>query len=50
MKKPHDLTDGAPLLRIYSQCFTGEVLGSLRCACGEQLEIALRAIAGRDAG
>jgi GTP cyclohydrolase II len=26
-----DLTEGVPLLRIHSQCFTGEVLGSLRC-------------------
>ena len=28
-----ELTSGAPLLRIHSQCFTGEVLGSLRCDC-----------------
>ena len=40
-----DLTDDAPLVRIHSQCFTGEVLGSLRCDCGEQLQIAMRAIA-----
>jgi 3,4-dihydroxy-2-butanone 4-phosphate synthase/GTP cyclohydrolase II len=40
-----DLTEATPLLRIHSQCFTGEVLGSLRCDCGEQLEIAMRAIA-----
>jgi 3,4-dihydroxy-2-butanone 4-phosphate synthase/GTP cyclohydrolase II len=40
-----DLTEGAPLVRIHSQCFTGEVLGSLRCDCNEQLEIAMRAIA-----
>ena len=33
-----DLTEGAPLLRIHSQCFTGEVLGSLRCDCDDQLE------------
>jgi len=33
-----DLTQGAPLLRIHSQCFTGEILGSLRCDCGDQLE------------
>src|SRR5437016_14123829 len=45
-----DLTDGAPLLRIHSQCFTGEVLGSLRCDCNEQLEIAMRAIAGEGRG
>jgi len=29
----------------HSQCVTGEVLGSLRCDCGEQLEIAMQAIA-----
>ncbi len=39
-----DLTENAPLLRIHSQCFTSEVLGSLRCDCREQLEIAMRAI------
>ena len=45
-----DLTDGAPLVRIHSQCFTGEVLGSLRCDCNEQLEIAMRAIAAEGRG
>src|SRR5438552_9869295 len=45
-----DLTEGAPLVRIHSQCFTGEVLGSLRCDCNEQLEIAMRAIAGEGGG
>jgi len=45
-----DLTEGAPLLRIHSQCFTGEVLGSLRCDCKEQLEIAMRAIAEEGRG
>ena len=40
-----DLTEGAPLVRIHSQCFTGEVLGSLRCDCNDQLDIAMRAIA-----
>lgn len=45
-----DLTGDAPLLRIHSQCFTGEVLGSLRCDCGEQLEIAMRAIAETGCG
>lgn len=46
-----DLTaDGpAPLVRIHSQCMTGEVFGSLRCDCGPQLQMALRMIseAGR---
>jgi GTP cyclohydrolase II len=40
-----DLTKGVPLLRIHSQCFTGEVLGSLRCDCRDQLEMAMQAIA-----
>ena len=45
-----DLTEGAPLVRIHSQCFTGEVLGSLRCDCNDQLEIAMRAIAEEGRG
>jgi GTP cyclohydrolase II len=40
-----DLTEGVPLLRIHSQCFTGEILGSLRCDCHDQLEMAMQAIA-----
>ncbi len=40
----------APLLRIHSQCFTGEGLGSLRCDCSEQLSIAMRAIAAEGHG
>ena len=35
----------APLLRIHSQCLTGDVFGSLRCDCGKQLEMALSMIA-----
>ena len=45
-----DLTEGAPLLRIHSQCFTGEVLGSLRCDCHDQLEMAMQAIADEGRG
>jgi GTP cyclohydrolase II len=45
-----DPTGGVPLLRIHSQCFTGEVLGSLRCDCRDQLEIAMRAIAQESRG
>jgi 3,4-dihydroxy-2-butanone 4-phosphate synthase/GTP cyclohydrolase II len=45
-----DPTEGTPLLRIHSQCMTGEVLGSLRCDCRQQLEIALRMIAGEGRG
>ena len=45
-----DLTACAPLLRIHSQCFTGEALGSLRCDCRDQLEIAMEAIAEEGRG
>jgi GTP cyclohydrolase II len=38
------------LLRIHSQCFTGEVLGSLRCDCNDQLEMAMKAIATEGRG
>lgn len=34
----------SPLVRIHSECLTGDVLGSLRCDCGEQLESAMTAI------
>lgn len=33
------------LVRIHSECLTGDALGSLRCDCGEQLQTALRTIA-----
>src|ERR1700676_3709588 len=39
-----------PLVRIHSQCITGEVLRSLRCDCGEQLELAMGAIAAEGCG
>jgi len=45
-----DLTQGAPLLRIHSQCFTCEILGSLRCDCREQLESAMETIAAEGCG
>jgi len=38
------------LVRIHSECFTGDVLGSRRCDCGEQLNRALKLIAGKGAG
>ena len=37
-------TSEAPLVRIHSQCFTGDTLHSLRCDCGDQLEQALSLI------
>lgn len=40
-----DVADATPVLvRVHSQCLTGDVFGSLRCDCGEQLEIALQTI------
>ena len=38
------------LLRIHSQCLTGDVFGSLRCDCRQQLEMALAMIAEEGAG
>lgn len=40
-----DIAEASPVLvRVHSQCLTGDVFGSLRCDCGEQLEIALQTI------
>jgi GTP cyclohydrolase II len=39
-----------PLVRLHSECLTGEAFGSLRCDCGEQLERALRVIAEEGRG
>ncbi len=38
-------TDEPVLVRVHSQCLTGEVFGSLRCDCGEQIKIAMQSIA-----
>src|SRR5439155_15320102 len=45
-----DLQSAAPLVRIHSQCLTGDVFGSLRCDCRQQLEMALSMIAQQAAG
>jgi 3,4-dihydroxy 2-butanone 4-phosphate synthase/GTP cyclohydrolase II len=44
--------DGAEnvLVRVHSECLTGDVFHSLRCDCGEQLDLALRRIAAEDRG
>src|SRR5437868_8486415 len=39
-----------PLVRLHSECLTGDVLGSLRCDCGQQLEAALTLIARAGSG
>ncbi len=45
-----DVLSVAPLVRIHSQCLTGDVFGSLRCDCRQQLEMAMALIAERSAG
>jgi GTP cyclohydrolase II len=41
--------EGVPT-RVHSECLTGDALGSLRCDCRDQLEVALRMIAGEECG
>jgi GTP cyclohydrolase II len=45
-----DVHASPPLVRIHSQCLTGDVFGSLRCDCRQQLEMSLTMIAGEGAG
>jgi GTP cyclohydrolase II len=45
-----DFQEGAPLVRIHSQCLTGDVFHSLRCDCHDQLHLALGLIANEGAG
>jgi GTP cyclohydrolase II len=46
-----DLSSSQPVLaRIHSECFTGDVLGSRRCDCGDQLDQAMQLIAKEGAG
>jgi len=40
----------APLVRLHSSCFTGDLLDSLRCDCGDQLRMAMEMIAHEGAG
>jgi GTP cyclohydrolase II len=46
--RPEDVP--APLVRVHSECFTGDLLGSLRCDCGPQLRGAIHRIAAEGAG
>ena len=43
-------SDQSVLVRIHSECLTGDVFGSLRCDCGEQLELALETLAKEGSG
>lgn len=45
-----DIHSKPPLVRVHSQCLTGDVFGSLRCDCRQQLEMALSMIAEQGAG
>jgi 3,4-dihydroxy 2-butanone 4-phosphate synthase/GTP cyclohydrolase II len=46
-----DVTTGEPVLvRVHSECLTGDVFGSLRCDCGEQIELAMDLIAQEERG
>jgi len=46
-----DISDYEPVLvRVHSECLTGDVFGSLRCDCGDQLTLAMEAIAAEGRG
>ena len=46
-----DISGNKPVLvRVHSECLTGDAFGSLRCDCGEQLDMAMKAIAGEGRG
>jgi GTP cyclohydrolase II len=45
-----DIQARPPLVRIHSQCLTGDVFASMRCDCRQQLEMALEAIASSGCG
>jgi 3,4-dihydroxy 2-butanone 4-phosphate synthase/GTP cyclohydrolase II len=44
------LTPEPVLVRVHSECLTGDVFGSLRCDCGEQVELGMRAIGAEKRG
>jgi 3,4-dihydroxy 2-butanone 4-phosphate synthase/GTP cyclohydrolase II len=43
-------TDEPVLVRVHSSCFTGDILGSLRCDCGEQLHCAMEMVEAEGKG
>jgi 3,4-dihydroxy 2-butanone 4-phosphate synthase / GTP cyclohydrolase II len=45
-----DITQDSPLVRLHSECLTGDAFGSLRCDCGQQLQGALAQIAEEGQG
>ncbi|AFK85599.1 MULTISPECIES: bifunctional 3,4-dihydroxy-2-butanone-4-phosphate synthase/GTP cyclohydrolase II [Thermoanaerobacterium] len=44
-----DLSDSPTLVRVHSECLTGDIMGSLRCDCGDQLHTAMEKI-GKEGG
>lgn len=44
LMQSRQLSTGIPLVRVHSECLTGEIFGSLRCECGPQLHKALEII------
>lgn len=45
-----DLSQGAPMVRLHSECLTGDAFGSLRCDCGPQLNSAMQMIGQQENG
>ena len=45
-----DLRSNPPLIRLHSECLTGDAFGSLRCDCGQQLQTSLQRISQEGAG
>ena len=39
-----DISEGTPLVRMHSECLTGDAFGSLRCDCGPQLHASMKAV------
>ncbi len=47
---PSDLKNPGTLVRVHSECFTGDIFGSFRCDCGDQLDASLKAIETQGSG
>ncbi|KJJ85094.1 riboflavin biosynthesis protein RibBA [Candidatus Omnitrophus magneticus] len=45
-----DVTNGEVLVRVHSQCLTGDVFHSMRCDCGKQLDLAMKIISEKGKG
>src|SRR5580765_2843590 len=50
IRGPFKSKNAVPLVRVHSQCLTGDVLTSLRCDCRAQLELSLKEIGKAEAG